>query len=320
MSQGRQPEMERLLNLLADEAVQPLPHAERAELEGLLARHPGVDPECMERAAAAVSLAVATPASDPIPEALRRRLLAAAESAGAGGGSLKFADFTSRGDERPGVFRRPEWLAAAAALALFSGSLFWGLTTVSRLRSESLRARESALEARAQAAAAEAQAAEARRELASALADLDLANQRIAQLIPPDPEQARAMRQRLLDEAHDVVTVNWQSWDNPAMVGVAGDVVWSDQRQVGFLRFTGLPRNDPSQSQYQLWIVDGTRGMEQRISGGVFDISREGEVIIPIDPGLAVKTAAAFAVTVEQPTGTWVSDMGRKAVIAAVER
>ncbi len=58
--------------------------------------------------------------------------------------------------------------------------------------------------------------------------------------------------------------------------------------------------------------------MQQRISGAIFDgSSGSGELYVPIDPKLTVRKAAAFAVTIEQPGGTWVSDMKRRVVIAA---
>ena len=109
----------------------------------------------------------------------------------------------------------------------------------------------------------------------------------------------------------------------PEIRGVTGEVVWSDSAQKGFLKLTGMPANDPTKEQYQLWIVDGTRGLGQRISGAVFDIPKDvvaakGEVIVPIDPQLHVNKAAVFAVTIEKTGGVWVSDMTRRAVIAMV--
>jgi len=60
--------------------------------------------------------------------------------------------------------------------------------------------------------------------------------------------------------------------------------------------------------------------MEQRVSGGVFsgsEGSATGEIIVPIEPGLAIQGAGAFAVTIEPPGGNAVSDMKRRVVIAA---
>jgi anti-sigma-K factor RskA len=122
----------------------------------------------------------------------------------------------------------------------------------------------------------------------------------------------RLDRQRLIEGGAQVVS--WTDWAGTETPGVGGDVVWDEQEQSGYMRFVGLPANDPSKEQYQLWIID-RRGMEQRVSGGVFN-SDGGEVVVPIEPGLAIEGAGAFAVTIEEPGGVAVSDMSRKSVIA----
>lgn len=125
----------------------------------------------------------------------------------------------------------------------------------------------------------------------------------------------RTDRQQLLAGNADAVTLAWKDWDAPEVPGVQGDVVWSDSAQKGYMRFTNLPTKDAGKEQYQLWIVD-SRGMQQRISGGLFN-GGAGEVVVPIQPGIRVQNAAAFAVTIEKQGGTWVSDMSRRVVIAA---
>lgn len=116
----------------------------------------------------------------------------------------------------------------------------------------------------------------------------------------------------------DAVTIPWSEWSDGAVTaevqGVTGEVVWSDQAQSGVMRLAGLPALPGS--VYQLWIIDAERGMSQRISGGIFSGGGPESLII-IEPRLRVERAAAFAITIEQPGGTWVSDMSRRAVIAA---
>ena len=116
--------------------------------------------------------------------------------------------------------------------------------------------------------------------------------------------------------APDVVEVAWSPWDSPQVTGVEGDVRWSQSLQRGVMRFRGLPANDPASTQYQLWIID-SRGMGQRVSGAVFNASGNGQIEVPVEPLIPVRDVAAFAVTVEQPGGTWVSDMSRRVVIAS---
>jgi hypothetical protein len=82
----------------------------------------------------------------------------------------------------------------------------------------------------------------------------------------------------------------------------SGDVVWSGSRQRGFLRINGLAPNEPTESQYQIWIVEGGRG--RPVPGGVFDVGQEaGEVIVPILPRVFVQGPTTFVVTVEKPGG-----------------
>jgi hypothetical protein len=90
----------------------------------------------------------------------------------------------------------------------------------------------------------------------------------------------------------------------------SGTIVWDDKGQQGWMTFAGLEKNDPSKFQYQLWIFDAKRGgLEQHpVDGGVFDVTEDGEVILPIDAKLPVDRPFLFAVTVEPPGGSVVSD------------
>jgi hypothetical protein len=84
-------------------------------------------------------------------------------------------------------------------------------------------------------------------------------------------------------------------------------IVWSPSTQRGFMRFVGLPPNDPAKTQYQLWIFDRQRDQAFPVDGGVFDVPSTGEVIVPITAKLRVGDATLFAVTVEHPGGVVVS-------------
>lgn len=83
---------------------------------------------------------------------------------------------------------------------------------------------------------------------------------------------------------------------------VGGTVEWSDELQEGYLNLENMPVNDPTMSQYQLWIVDPERD-EAPVDGGVFDIMVDGSVRIPIDAKLPVDRPAAFLITLEKPGG-----------------
>jgi len=128
----------------------------------------------------------------------------------------------------------------------------------------------------------------------------------------PDPQ---AQRELLLSDAADAVSLTWTATEDPAASSAQGDVLWSNERQKGFMRIQGLQANNPDQNQYQLWIFDGTR--ENPVDGGVFNIPEGAtEVIIPIDAKLLVDSPQLFAITVEKPGGVVVSKRERIVLVA----
>ena len=129
--------------------------------------------------------------------------------------------------------------------------------------------------------------------------------------------QATAAESRLalLNNSQEILRVDWSSGKTPFDNAVTGDVVWNNESQQGFMRFVGMPPNDPSKEQYQLWIIDPDRDAEP-IDGGVFDIASNGEVVVPINAKLKVLKPAAFAITIEQPGGVVVSTQERLPLLA----
>lgn len=89
-----------------------------------------------------------------------------------------------------------------------------------------------------------------------------------------------------------------------AFAQAKGTVIWSDSQQQGFMVLSGIPANDPSLAQYQLWIVDPERDADSPVDGGVFDIPGDGSrAVIPITAKLALNNPRAFVITLEQPGG-----------------
>ena len=113
----------------------------------------------------------------------------------------------------------------------------------------------------------------------------------------------------------DTTRLDWKA--TPEATTASGDVVWSRSAQRGFMRFVGLPPNDPRKTQYQLWIFDRQRDQAFPVDGGVFDVTSTGEVLVPIAAKLRVDDATLFAVTVEQPGGVVVSKREHIVVTAA---
>ena len=140
------------------------------------------------------------------------------------------------------------------------------------------------------------------------------------------PEQTLAEQYEALADDADTVTASWgfnADGGDPAYANTSGEVIWNADQQTGYMKLAGLPVNDPTKLQYQLWIVDGSRDLEientNRIDGGVFDITAEGEVIVPINAKLIARDAAAFAITVETPGGV-VESKGPLQAVAVVEK
>jgi anti-sigma-K factor RskA len=130
-----------------------------------------------------------------------------------------------------------------------------------------------------------------------------------------------AQQYEALAEDADTVAATWgfnADGGDPAYANATGEVIWNADEQTGYMKLAGLPVNDPNQFQYQLWIVDPARDAEP-IDGGVFDITAEGEVIVPIDAKLRSDNPAVFAITAEQPGGVVVSE-GPLQVVAAVDK
>ncbi|MBL9076348.1 MAG: anti-sigma factor [Planctomycetes bacterium] len=99
---------------------------------------------------------------------------------------------------------------------------------------------------------------------------------------------------------------HWQAGSSPLRGDVQGDVVWSSDRQEGYLRFRGLPPLD-ARHRFQLWIVDGKREGAP-VDGGLFAVGDGGaETVVPVRAALPIGQAAAFVVTVEDERGAVVS-------------
>jgi hypothetical protein len=147
----------------------------------------------------------------------------------------------------------------------------------------------------------------------------------------PAPVLDDAQRLALLERtATDLVRASWVGLGaigapaHPLDHGVSGVVVWSDERDEGYMLISGIEPNDPSHFQYQLWIFDADRPtgdlpqfraeglpeiLTQRpVDGGVFDVTELCEVTVPIRAKLPVGRGVLFAVTREPPGGVVVSD------------
>ena len=137
----------------------------------------------------------------------------------------------------------------------------------------------------------------------------------------PTPEQRLTPaeeRQRLMESAPDLKRAAWGP-GKMTDVKPSGDVVWSDTKQAGYMRLSGLPKNDPTRETYQLWIISENQDPKTPVDGGTFDITSDGEVIIPIDAKVKALNPQAFAITIEKPGGVPVSKQERVPALAKPE-
>jgi len=131
-----------------------------------------------------------------------------------------------------------------------------------------------------------------------------------------EPTMAQ-QRDELLRSAPDVVRATW-SPGNMKDLKITGDVVWSDSKQQGYMRFHGLPANDATKTCYQLWIFDKTQDEATPNIGGIFDVSSNGDLILPIHASLHAESPQMFALTIERHGGVMVSKREKIAALAKV--
>jgi hypothetical protein len=277
-------ERERMLELLADRAIFGLSDAERKELDALGEKFPELaSDDSFEVAASAFSLSTVGDEVQ-IPAALRAKLDADALDFW---GPTAASDVAAEDREAPVItvkydkpgFSLTQWLGWGVA-AIACAALVFNIW-VSRVTSPENIARDR-----------------------SPVSDT-----------PKEPTAGERLGQ-FLASAKDAVK---SSWSSPSEDGsVSGEVVWSDSEQKGFMTFKGLQVNDTSKETYQLWIFDETQDDKTPIDGGVFDVDKNGEVVIPIDAKLKVRNPKMFAVTVEKPGGVVVSKREKIVAIAKV--
>ena len=269
---------ERLSELLVQQATEGLSASETLELRGLLAKHGRPDAEVIDRTAAAILLA-GTIDPEPMPARLRRKLDLAADAFIVGELGQPANDEESTAGTPASAEKSP---GRQSMLGWYAAAAALVLAVIAWWPAPQVST-----------PATPVAEAPTRAE--------------------PGPSEARV--QMIADAT--AVTSAWETTDDPAAQGVSGDVVWDNQKQAGYMHFKGLPANDPSRAQYQLWIFDGSRGDQYPVDGGVFDVPPgSDEVIIPIDAKLPVSQPALFAVTVEKPGGVVVSSRERIVVLA----
>jgi hypothetical protein len=259
------PNLDYLLDLLAQQATQGLSDSESAELTTLLLAHPNVSDTEFDTSVATILLAskISYPA---MPAHLTNKILAEAPV------KKTAPTITALPAHRQWRSETAGWWSAAACL-LLAITGWW-----------------------------------------PRLWDKPIATPAMVALTVEQQRNALANRGMVVQAA-------WSPGNEAVANSLFGDVVFDPTTQQGYLRFRGIPTNDPRLEQYQLWIADASRKPPQPVDGGVFDSPQStasGDVIIPFTAKLPVGKPAAFVVTIEQPGGVVVSEQQRVLAVAKV--
>ena len=263
---------DRMMELLADEALFGLSAEEKQELKDLGASNPDVDADALQAVAALIEVSGTKP--EPMPEQLRQTILTDAKSFNDNKlnpdtktPNQSTGNVVSRSNaERVEGRTKTNWLAWSGWVT--AACLLLGLFLI---------------------------------DPRDKPPSISISEQRAALL-----------------KADDTIQLEWGSIANPEQEGL-GDVVWSNQRQEGYMTFKNLPVNDPTVEQYQLWIFDEAQDSATPVDGGVFDVTDESETIVAMDPKLRVSKATMFAITVEKPGGVVVSQRERLPLLVQVQ-
>jgi anti-sigma-K factor RskA len=275
---------EKLRDLLADRATVGLSEEEASQLDELLGSLD--EAESFELAAAAMALAETK--MEPLPAGLEAKL---ARSADEYFGSAKEEIHESIHDQPTQAFKWEEpkpsrsffdwfgWAAAAMACVALGFTIFFYQDQITDLQA------------------------------------------RVGQLsATPTPAPSLAeLRDRMKASGGQIAQAEWTKGNVKETEGVTGEVVWSDAEQKGYMTFRGLPVNDANLQAYQLWMFEDANLEPYPKDGGVFNVTANGEVIIPINAKLRTVNPKAFAITIEKPGGVVVSDRTKIALLAPVK-
>jgi hypothetical protein len=280
----RKSDEERLKELLADRATQGSTPEELNELNELLKIYPESDQHDFDLAAAALNLADME-IDEPLPDELRARVLASA------------FQYVNTEPEKEQASQADQSLQGPTSLENASGN-----RTSGRLPRQSRLWQQAGW------------------YVAAACFVLALLGWWPRLTPKPAETDLFALREKLLAESPDVIRSTWKPANYHGAELLAGDVVWSNTRQQGFMRFTGMPAMDPQVGEYQLWIFDADQDEKYPVDGGVFAIDKAtGEVIVRINAKLKIAQPTLFAVTVEKPGGVVVSKRDPLVAVAKVE-
>jgi hypothetical protein len=297
------PDLDRLLALLADRALHGLGPRDQEELRELLAAYPELDEDVLDRTAAQLDAALAPAPEDPLAPALRRELLHDLE---AHWQAPAIEDGPEPAEPQPEPAREvaPVPLSLVSEAPDLEDPLPGGHEAPIAPGSAAPRPLRPVRSLRRRSRSA------SRPVVWIAVACLALVF--IGLRLRGGGGGGLAAE---LERAPDALRLEWRP-GAAAGPPAAGELRWSGERQLGHARLRGLVANDPSESRYQLWIVDAERG-GQAVPAGLFDVPAGDEAVeVELRPALPVGEPQRFAITEEKPAGVLVSRFERTIAIA----
>lgn len=280
---------ERLLELLADQTVFGLEENELMEIERLKKQFPDWDKDVsLELAAAAIGLANLE-VKEELPANLRTKIFATAD------------DYFEKSEEPSNVVKFTPRVAAPTAESVRTivetktkGSpwqwLGWAFAAAACIALAVILTRPNK--------------------------PPEIVQTPVMMPTPPPELSIEQKREQLLAKGIDTVKIPLTNPKNEEEI--VGDMVWSNAEQKGYAHFTNLPVNDAAQETYQVWIVDEARDAKTPLSGGVFNVGKSGEIVVPVNAQLEVKKPKMIAVTVEKPGGVVVSKLEKVVALAKI--
>ncbi len=273
-------EKQKMLELLSDQAIFGLTDQEIADLAELEKHFPELNDDSLESTAAKIGM-INLDTSEQLPAHLRTKIIADADKYFA---SRKEFAAPAKTDEE---FQKTFAFASKSSILQWLGWAVAGIACVA-LAVNLWTTRQNSS---------------------------DIARTTPTPTIAPKTELTAAQdREQLLASAKDAVQSNWADFNPKEPKNVQGDVVWSNSLQKGFVRFRNLPANDKSKETYQVWIFDKTQ--KNPVSGGVFDVNKDGEIVVPIDSALKIQEPTMVGITAEKPGGVVVSDLKKVMAVA----
>jgi hypothetical protein len=282
---GDQNQLERLLQLLTDRAIQGLTVTQERELQSLLTVFPDLDENALDATAAAIELAFSLP-QEPLPQHIgaaiaqqcsRHFAMQAKQPAlnrqSPESAAQKIPSETASTPDPDGIIAIPSKRRSRIRKNHETAWLSWGVAGFFLL-----------------------------------LALLGWWPRLFPAVASSEVKTPRQMREEFRGSARDIIEMQWKVPTETEEKNITGSVVWSNAAQRGYILLNNLPANIPAEQQYQLWIIDAARGDQYPVSAAVFNATGNDTVIVAIDPVLGIKQPTQFTITLESAGGVVVSD------------